>query len=85
MQTELQTQLDTVYIYRDVLNSEYNQCRIHPRCIYAVWRSFNNTLLANYLSSVYAQNDSGTAASDTQRRLHGTTFTKTYMIAQSLC
>jgi len=42
-------------------------------------------LLANYLSHVCAQQDSGTAASVTQLRLHGTPFPKIYMIAQSLC
>jgi len=38
---------------------------------------------ANYLSRVYAQKDSGTAASVSQPQLHGTPFPKTYMIAQS--
>jgi len=42
-------------------------------------------LLAKYLSRVHAQKDSGTAASVSQPRLHGTPFPKIYMIAQYLC
>jgi len=37
--------------------------------------------LTNYLSLVYAPKDSGTAASVSQLRLHGTLFPKIYMIS----